>query len=43
MIALGDFQQADRAVALVVDRARAWQIAGPIHVLVRGRIGECPE
>ncbi len=42
MIALGDYRKADRAAAILVERARAWELGGPLHLLVRGVPGACP-
>ncbi len=43
MIALADFAMADAAAALLVARARVWQLGGPVYLAVRGRGGICLE
>ncbi len=41
MLAIGDYAKADRAAAILIERARAWQLGGDLNLAVRGIPGEC--
>ena len=41
IIAIGDYNNADRAATILVERARAWQLGQPLTLVVRGLRGAC--